>query len=248
MSTIIIGPLPPNGNAVIRNDSVTPADPTDVYRFSIGNVSNINLALTNISAGDDVDVNLYRDTNNNGVVNPGIDQLIGSSIRGSNLDDSINLADQPAGNYLAQVNRFAPGSSGDAFYRLSLSTADPSNLLPIEENLGNLSADVTRTGQVGNNDTSDVYAFSLGFFEGVNINLAGLSTDADLRIIADTNGNRIVDSTDAIVSSTRGGTLPDSVRVDDAGSYFAQVYQFSGNTNYTLTFDHFNTPGQFLTA
>lgn len=249
MSNYDIGVLPSNGNAVTRNDfTVTPTQPTDVFEFRINSTSNINVALTGISSGDDADLRLYRDSNNNGRFDANSDQFVASSIRGGNNDDSINLADQSAGTYFAQVSRFAPGSSGNVTYDIAVSSADPSNVLPVEENLGNLSADITRTGQVGNTDTSDVYAFSLGFFEGVNINLSGLSADADLRVIADTNNNRIIDSSDAIVSSTRGGTAVDSIRLDDAGSYFAQVYQFSGNTNYSLTFDHFTTPGQLLVA
>ncbi|BAZ21470.1 peptidase domain-containing protein [Kalymmatonema gypsitolerans NIES-4073] len=245
MSNFDVGTLPSNGNPVIRNNvALTPTQPTDVFEFRIGSTSNINVALTGITNGDNANLKLYRD-NGNGRFDAG-DQEIGSSIRGGNNDDSINLADRAAGTYFAQVNRST--SSGNVTYDLALSTKDPSNLLPREVNLGNLSADVTRTGRVDNSDTSDVYHFSLGFFEGVNINLSGLSSDADLRVIADTNNNRIIDPSDTIVSSTRAGTAPESIRLDDAGSYFAQVYQFSGNTNYNLTFDHFTTPNQLLVA
>jgi hypothetical protein len=246
MSNYDVGTLPSNGTPVTRNNfTLTPTQPTDVFEFRIGSTSNINVALTGITNGDNANLRLYRDSNGNSRFDAG-DQLVASSTRGGNNDDSINLADRAAGTYFAQVNRST--SSGNVTYDLALSTADPSNLLPREVNLGNLSADVTRTGRVDNSDTSDVYHFSLGFFEGVNINLSGLTSDADLKVIADTNNNRIIDSSDAIVSSTRSGSQSESIRLDDAGSYFAQVYQFSGNTNYNLTFDHFTTPNQLLVA
>ncbi|WP_414588521.1 peptidase [Scytonema sp. PCC 10023] len=244
MSLIEIGPLPSNGTPVTRYNSVTPADPTDIFGINLTSTSNINLALTNISAGDDADLRLFRDTNGNGELDRGVDQQVpgGISNRGSNLDDSINVADQPAGMYFAEVSRFG-SSSGSVSYRLSASTADPSNLIAIEHQLGNLSPtqDLTFTGQVGNTDTSDIYAFSLGFSVDTNISLTGLSSDADIRVMRDTNGNRIFDSNDEIVRSVNGSTTPDSINLDDAGNYFLQVYQYSGDTNYTLTFDNYTT-------
>ncbi|KAB8315595.1 peptidase [Tolypothrix campylonemoides VB511288] len=186
---------------------------------------------------------MYRDSNGNGRFDVNSDQFVASSARGSNNDDSINLADRSAGTYFAQVSRYST-SSGNVTYDLALSTANPSNLLPREVNLGNLSHDVTQTGRVDNNDTSDVYAFSIGSFEGVNIRLSGLSADADIRLIRDRNGDRNVDSGDEIVRSARGGTNSDTLfGIDDAGSYYLQVYQFgNASTNYNLTFDHFTTP------
>ncbi|WP_414586502.1 pre-peptidase C-terminal domain-containing protein [Scytonema sp. PCC 10023] len=248
MSNYDIGLLPANGNAVTRNDyTLTPGQPTDVFEFRINSTRNINVALTGITAGDDADLRLFRDINNNGILDAtdrGVNNAnaIGTSTRGGNADDSINLADRAAGTYFAEVSRYAPGSQGNVTYDIAVSSADPSNLLPREVELGNLSRDVTQTGQVGNNDTADIYHFSLGLFEGVNINLSGLSADADIRLIQDRNGNRIVEDSEVIRSSTNGGTLADSIRgINTSGDYYLEVYQYSGNTNYTLTFDHYNT-------
>lgn len=245
MSTHIIGSLPSNGNAVTRNNySLTPTDSTDVFRFNVGSNSNINLALTNISAGDDADLRLYRDSNNNGHLDASErNNPIASSARGGNADDSINIAGQSAGTYFAEVSRYAPGSSGNVNYNLALSTSSPSNLLPIETQVvGNVTSNQTFSGQVGNTNTSDVYNFSLGYFGAVDINLTGLSSDADIRLIADTNQNRIVDSGDELVRSARGGSSSESIHLDDAGNYFLQVYQFTGNTNYNLALNYSSTP------
>ncbi len=221
--------------------SVTETDSNDVFQFNIGSTSNINLSLTNISTGDDADLTLYRD-NGDGVFNSAVDQYVSGSARSSNVDDAINLADQSAGTYFAQVNRYAYGSSGDVTYDLALSTADPSNLLPIETQDGNVTSNPTFSGQVGNTNTSDVYGFSLGYFGAVDINLTGLSSDADIRLIADSNGNRIVDSGEVLLSSTAGGSSSESIHLDDAGNYFLQVYQFTGDTNYNLAFNYSSTP------
>jgi hypothetical protein len=79
-------------------------------------------------------------------------------------------------------------------------------------------------------------------FEGVNLSISGLSSDADIRLIQDTNNNRIVDAGEVIRTSSNGGSSIDQISaIEQSGNYFVQVYQFSGETNYQLTFDHYTT-------
>ncbi|NEO43590.1 MAG: peptidase [Moorea sp. SIO4A3] len=166
--------------------SVTPNDPKDVFEFRLNGTSNIHIAITDISAGDDADLRLFRDSNYNGVFDSA-DQEIASSLNLNNSDEFINLVDQVTGLYFAQVERYAYGSSGSVSYDIALFTPDTINILDTEQDFGNLSGDRSRTGYVGNTDTTDTYEFSIGFYEGVNINLTGLSSDADLRVIQDSN-------------------------------------------------------------
>ena len=220
--------------------SVNASDPTDVFEFDLTGTRTINLSLNKISRGDDVDLRLYRD-NGNGVFDAG-DRVIASSVRGSNQDDIINYR-ATRGTYFAEARRFR--GTGSAFYDLDMSATSTraSNLLATEVQLGNLSRDLTRVGSVGSTDTTDTYAFSLGRFEGVNIRLGGLSRDADIRVIRDRNNNGIVDAGEVVGSSTRGGTAVDTINnITQSGNYFLQVYQFSGNTGYRVSFDRFNTP------
>ncbi|MEH1829779.1 MAG: PPC domain-containing protein [Nostoc sp.] len=245
MATFNLGTV--GTNPVVRNNfTLTTSDPTDVFQFRIDGTKNINLAVTDISTGDDAELFLFRD-NGNGIFDSN-DQLVNFSTRSSNKDESLNEREN-AGTYFAQVRRFAPGSSGTVSYDFAVSATTPnstsgfSNLLPKEFELGNLSADVTRSGSVGDFDTTDTYQFSLGLFEGVNITLNRLLADADIRLIRDFNNNRIVDAGEEIARSTRGGTTSDVIsNINQSGDYFLQVQQFSGNTGYSLTFDHFTTP------
>ncbi|MFN6528486.1 PPC domain-containing protein [Nostoc sp. ChiSLP03a] len=237
---------------VVKNNfGLVTSDPTDVFQFKITSSKNINLSLTNISAGDDADLRLFRDANNNGVLDS-FDRTSGLvSNRGSNQDEAINFKTS-SGTFFAEVSRFST-SVGGVSYNLALSATESSgtfplaasfsNLLPKEFVLGNLSSDVTRTGNVSNTNTADVYSFSLGTFEGVNINLNGLTTDADIRLIRDFNNNRIVDAGEEIARSTKGGTTSELIpNINQSGDYFLQVTEFTGNTNYNVTFDHFTTP------
>ncbi len=235
-----------------NNYSVSAADPIDVFEFDIVGTRNINLSLHDISVGDDVDLRLFRDVNNNGLFDANDRQfgLLASSRRGGNNDDAINYQ-ATSGTYFAQAERYAPGSVGSASYSLDfsstpvtgLSSQRASNLLAEEVRVGNLSGDRLLTGNINNANTSDVYSFSLGFYEGVNISLTGLTADADIRLIRDANGNQQVDAGEVLRTSTRGGSLSESLAgVDLSGDYYLQVYQYSGNTNYNLTFDHYTTP------
>jgi hypothetical protein len=235
--------------AVSQSGTLSVFRPNDVYSFSIGSdgfdsdgKGNINLALHDISAGDDADLYLYRDSNANGTLDSS-DALVASSIRGSNANDTVNVRAE-AGNYFARVSRYAPGSSGDVQYQLDLSAARPSNLLSAETNAGHFSRFRNRasyTGRIDGFNTSDVVAFSHGPNRRTTLRLTGLSSDADIRVIRDVNNNKIFDGGDTIVgSSTRGGNASESITVNGftsgSGNYLAQVYQYRGDTNYTLSF------------
>jgi hypothetical protein len=234
---------------VFRNNfNLSTSQPTDVFRFAVGSgTRNINIALTDISAADDADVVLFRDVNRNGVLDS-TDRSTGrvqSSAAGSNNDDAINVRSTAAGTYFAEVSRFS-SSSGDVSYdfRVSTSTSSASDLLPREIVVGDINSDRSFSNRVDNRDTTDTYAFSLGTFEGVNIRLDGLTADADIRVIRDSDSDRVVDANEVVRSSSNGGALSDLISgLDASGSYYLQVFAFgSAQTNYNVTFDHYTTP------
>jgi hypothetical protein len=134
-------------------------------------------------------------------------------------------------------------------YQLDLSAGKPSNLLPDEFALGTLPGyysspeSVIRTGSISGLNTSDIYSFTSDFGDSINVSLSGLSSDADVRLIKDINGNKILDRTDEVLrSSALGGTQSETINYGPlggdppiSGDYLVQIYQFSGDTNYTLT-------------
>ncbi|NEP50519.1 MAG: hypothetical protein F6K65_17570, partial [Moorea sp. SIO3C2] len=77
------------GNSIIRNGDLRILDRSDVYKFSLSNNAQINLNLYNISAGDNANLRLYQDTNNNGILDFG-DQKVASSLQSGNANDVIN--------------------------------------------------------------------------------------------------------------------------------------------------------------
>jgi len=218
-------------------DAVSSSDTRDFYRFNLDNTSNFNLSLTGLSS--DADVRLIQDVNSNGIVDDG-DEIVRSAW-GDSQDESINHS-LAAGTYFTQVYQY----SGDTNYNLNLSATapqTPSNLLPVEVDFGTLSDTQTYYGDVSGTDTSDVYRFSLNSTSNFNLSLTGLSNDADVRLIQDVNNNGIVDDGDEIVRSARGGSNDESINHSlTTGTYFAQVYQYSGDTNYNLSLSVGNNP------
>lgn len=244
------------GSSVISrdNNSVSASDPADLFELDFQGARNLNTNLHNISSGDDVDLYLYRDSNNNGIFDSN-DAALTSATVGGNGDDLINYRTSSGGvtNYFVQARRYSGPES--ATYNLDFSQTEltaPNNLLGVENQLGNLNGDITRSQEaVSNSDMADIYAFQLSNYEGVNIRLdgmSGISADADIRLIRDFNNDRIIQSNEILRSSTYGGTTPDVIsNFNDTGSFYLQVdryYNATGTvpaTNYRVTFDHYNT-------
>lgn len=84
----------------------------------------------------------------------------------------------------------------------------------------------------------------MGSTSDVKLTLTDLSANADLRLIQDGNNNRIVDTGEVLSTSSLGGSTSDMINYASlaAGTYFVQVYQFNGNTNYTLSLTATPTP------
>ena len=216
-------------------DAVSDADPNDYYRFTINTNSQFNLTLTGLE--NDADVFLIRDANNNGRVDSS--DILASSTAVGNVSEAIAQI-LSAGTYFVQVTQF----QGDTPYQLSLGATayrDPANsdtagnTLANARDLGVLGATQTIQEAVGNRDRYDYYRFSLETASSVDLQISGLTADADLYLIRDTNNNGLVDARDIIDYSIAAGNTPDSIATAlNAGTYFIGVVQYTGNTAYTL--------------
>jgi hypothetical protein len=132
-----------------------------------------------------------------------------------------------AGTYYARVYRY----SGDTTYGLSL-TALPvdnaGNTLATARAVGTLTATQSFSDWVGSVDTNDYYSFNVGTQSNLTLSLTGLSADADVQLL---NSSGTV-----ITTSAAGGSSSESItRQLSAGTYYARVYRYSGDTNYSLS-------------
>lgn len=233
VNDLIVGNTP-----TVFSGAVDDSDPLDYYQFSLSEASNLNVALTNLTA--DADVYLY---NQDGSV------ALNRSFRGGSRDEAINQA-LVAGTYYLGVRQ----SSGSTDYNLLLSTTLigsiisaglPSNLLPAEFEVSALPTPYTRNGFISGippiptwlGNTADVYKVHLETARTVNISLTGLTADLDLRLIQDTNSNQIINVAEQINQSQNPDWASENISVAlEAGDYYVQVYSvFGSSSTYTLS-------------
>ncbi|MBE9070974.1 hypothetical protein IQ260_30515, partial [Leptolyngbya cf. ectocarpi LEGE 11479] len=216
----------------VDGDPLSELDPINVYQFNVSGNRDINLLLHNISDGDDADLRLFRDSNNNGFLDSG-DRQVASSRRGGNMNDVINYS-ATGGRYFAQVERYAGGSNGAVSYDLDLSAI---------YDVGTLSSQTVNRNRysVESSDPHDVFGFNITGNRDVSLLLHNIShgDDADLRLFQDSNNNGVFDSGDSqVASSRRGGNANDAIDYRAAaGTYFAQVERYAGGSNGTVFYD-----------
>jgi hypothetical protein len=220
-----------SGTATVR-DYVGISDPVDAYQFQLTGSNNIlSVSLTGLTA--DADLYLVRDFNLNGLVDQG--ELLDYSINYNTDSEFINIQGLGAGNYFLQVVQY----EGNTNYAMSVSVApgEPGNTLSTAANLGTLAGRRTVSDRVSISDLTDVYSFNLNTTSNLQLALTGMTNDADLMLIRDSNFNGLIDPGEILQSSTLGGSSSEFITVDNlaAGNYFVAVNRFSGDTNYNLT-------------
>jgi Bacterial pre-peptidase C-terminal domain len=243
-----------NNTAKFRLDEkVTSAAPNDIFKFKTLNSRSINVMSTDLQGGN-ADLRLYRDSNGNGTLQTGTDELIDSSTFGGTHDDQINRW-RNSGTYFAYVYRTSGSPITYDFYvsatkQSSGDVTGPPNLLAKEEDLGNLTGDrsfdnryvgfLDKKSISGNEigDTSDIYAFTLGAGQTVSIDLVPYTYDADIRLIQDSNNSRTAGSGETVTFSNNEGSLSEHIVWNTPGTYYLQVYPYeqTNTIGYDLDF------------
>jgi len=223
-----------NGNQFWQ-DFVGTSDFVDYYRFDLDTTSDFTLFLSGLSA--DADVSLLQDSNNNGLVD--FEETIDSSVAANNTSEEINLFNLTPGTYYVEVSQF----SGDTNYDLTLSTRPSVNTLNSDldlinaSNIGVLNGEQFWQDFVGTSDSVDYYRFDLDTTSDFTLFLSGLSADADVSLLQDSNNNGLVDFGETIDSSIAAGNTSEEINLFNLtpGTYYVEVSQYSGDTNYDLS-------------
>ncbi|MGB3786540.1 MAG: S8 family serine peptidase [Phormidesmis sp.] len=196
-----------------RNDrtiqeSVGPADKQDYYRINVTEPRRLNLSLTGLSAS--ADLHLLDSSG----------KTIQSSERSYSESESISKALVPGTYYiLVDVN---PYFSQRTTYTLSLSSsllslADKAgNTLRTARNMGVLDSNFTFEDLLSESDTDDYYRFKLNKRQAFNLDLTGLETDVDARLL-NSRG-------EVIEQSLSWASDPESIStLLDAGTYYVRL-------------------------
>lgn len=210
-------------------------DLTDVYRFTLNDLTNLQITATVPTTP--VKVQLVRDANNNGLLDTG---EVFASREGSGLTTPAKLnEDLPVGTYFITVEpRF--GANFATAYEMTLvgtpyggnGLPDPGNTIPAARNLGVLPGTTSLKEYVGELDSFDFYKFTLNSAANLQASLTtSMDKDIDVLLIQDTNNNGLIDSNETIRSGIDG--LTQNLQ---AGTYFLSLKsRFSGfSTNYGL--------------
>jgi hypothetical protein len=234
-----------------RTGSVHDNNVSDIYSFNLLTTSHVSLSLTGFVG--DPDLRIARDANGNGRIENS-EMISYSSRRRAGVDESIAVNHLIPGNYLVQVTQH----TGTSNYTLRVSSGYPTDLLPTEYDLGVLNGTRVFNGYIGSGtyyqNAADNIRFTLDSPRTVNLTLAGLANDVDLRLVRDVNNNGIVDSDEVLDYSVSGSDGAEWIsQVLPAGTYFAQVYRWagvSGDSNYYFSVstgdwysDHLTDPG-----
>lgn len=222
----------------LGNDTLMGGDGQDLFVLQPGSGTDLIIDFTD--GQDKFALSGGLLINQIGIV-PGTGDNTGSTVF-INQVTSETLAIARAVNY-TQINTSDFDLNPPPTFPLTSSTSPISNsdlagnTLATARNLGSLSAtSQTLSDFVGTSDETDYYQFTLNSPNQVNLELAGLSADADLILAQDSNNNGQIEPEEIITSSALGGTATESIQgVLQPGTYLIAVNQFEGETNYNLT-------------
>ncbi|GAB4151246.1 MAG: hypothetical protein Fur0046_30570 [Cyanobacteria bacterium J069] len=223
----------------IVSEFVGTTDPSDIYKFTINDVGNLQARVNSISAGSRVE--LIRDLNNNGLIDSG--EVIASSVDFSAPFQPSIATDLPQGTYYVRVSPSSPSNSTQ--YELTLVNTpfggspppDPGNILASARNLGAVAGTVTAREYVGVLDSLDAYRFTLNDLSNIQVSVQATSTNTQIQLVRDINGNGLVDNGEVIVSETNFSSANLSRFTQDlpAGTYFITVA--SRNTSASTLYE-----------
>ena len=195
------------------------------------------------------------DSNSNNAIDAGEVIEEPSQLPSSIVPDPVTTFDGALdpGNYLIEltpvgtINSPITDSSFSVSYEINVSADTEINTgnTDIEdtntEDITNIEQDfgtsLIETGNINDDNTSDIYTLSVVSGEVIDITLSGLTNDADLRILQDSNADGVVDDNEIYAISENVETNSENISLNEQGDYFIEVYQFEGSTDYTLQFD-----------
>jgi hypothetical protein len=225
-------------------------DPVDYYKFSLTGTNDIKANLIGVNQNY-LDIDIYQDKNNNGLIEVG-EQLYtdyAGDSRNGLIETTLGI-----GTYYMGVTRSDGYNNTNSSYVLQLLTTavppsipiDPGNTLATAYSIGSInsigSVTTTRTYQefVGNVDPVDYYKFSLTGTNDVKMNLIGVNQNyLDMDIYQDKNNNGLIEVGEQLYTDyagdSRNGLIETTLGI---GTYYMGVTRSNGynntNSSYVL--------------
>ncbi|MGK7921294.1 MAG: pre-peptidase C-terminal domain-containing protein, partial [Trichodesmium sp.] len=200
-------------------DFVGKSDKKDFYKFNVNEKTDVDIELGGLSGNADVYL-----LNNQG-------KVLKKSVKGGKKVEDIEEPLEP-GTYYVRVQS---KGNANANYTLSLDGELPDmagNSLNKAYDLGVLHDDQKIQDFVGKSDKKDFYKFNVNEKTDVDIELRGLSGNADLYLLD--NQGKVLDK------STKGGKKVEGIEEPlEPGTYYVKVQSKNKrvNADYTLSLD-----------
>jgi uncharacterized repeat protein (TIGR01451 family) len=192
---------------------------------------------TNVPDGEDIDLFVYYDANDNGVADQGVDTLVGSSTQPAGYDDNVSIAGPTPGTYLVGIlgwDLTVPVLDTSWFHEITAPGELPTDPVDVFDG----------TVTIGQDTPADPTTASYSMTVTANERAAALhATLTD--IPAGSNVDLYVsDGTGTIVaSSTNAGDLDEAVALMPA----AGEYRFAAGTEYTIWVHGYDVPAPPVT-
>ena len=236
------------GSTQTFSDAVGTTDREDWYRFTLNEISEVNLNLTGLE--EPAQVSILTDLDNDGILGNDPEIIKYDDIR----DTSSSIADRgltqtlPPGTYAIRVYTYYDNQNTAYTLSASATTSPPTTETDPGENLNSaLNIDPlsttpqTFTDAVGSVDRNDYYEFTLDEISEVSFNLTGLTEPAHLVIATDLDNDAQLDSNEFIeyddIRDTSSSTADRGIsKILSPGTYVAGVYTYYNNQNTGYTF------------
>ncbi|MTJ48440.1 pre-peptidase C-terminal domain-containing protein [Dolichospermum sp. UHCC 0259] len=237
-----------------NNVNVNDGFPNKFYKIKFDGIGTLNATLDGLT--DDANMRLIYDANNNGIFEPS--EVIATSTNTGTTSESFNLSNLAAGTYYVDVyatnyvDSFGNIVNINTAYNLNTTltvSAPPigNNLKIVNHDFGTLTPKVYNyyyvvNGFVGDSSIDDLFRFNFAGTTNLTFSLTGLTDNADMSLIYDSNNNGLIDPGEVIATSTNLGNLSETITLSGllAGNYYLYVYRFAStvNTRYRLQLEN----------
>jgi HAMP domain-containing protein len=217
-------------------------DIRDYIHIDLTSPGDLHFRLTGPQSGSfTANVALYFiwDRNNNLLLDEG--ELLDYTRQPVSTPTTISKSGLQAGSYYAMIGAYDAYVTNQVRYTdytLTVTTDAAGETLGTARNLGVLDEDSSYSDYVGTIDPNDLYRFQLTGTRSLQINLTGLTSNADLYLVQDVNRNGSIDNLEILKSSVLLGNASETINLPGlvSGDYYIWVRQSTptSNTNYTL--------------
>lgn len=211
-------------------------DSRDYYRFTLPQISNLNISIDSLLDSAEADTALYFDFNNNGSIDEG--ERFEASLEGSDISRIVL-----PGTYFLEVESSAP----TRYDLIVTATPDPGNLSTspgrstvTAYDLGNFSGTQTLRDYLGTFNNFDYYRFNLNSPIEFTARITSVPFIGSMALYRDANNDSFLYPSELVSAGASSSPSTNGFDINgtlEPGVYFLQVTSNFSGTRYDLTLE-----------